>query len=197
MKTKHTLLTLSLLSLLNVAVLAQEGGPRGPGGPGRPPGNPLFGQLDANHDQVIDAAELGAAPGILKGLDKDGDGLVSLAELRPQGRGPGRGPGRGRGEEGAGEHPAPPTPPSPPADGERGERGGPRGKPPFIKVLDANGDGSLDATEIANATKALLTLDKNGDGQLSEDEIRPAGGERRGPGGPGGPGGRRKGPAAE
>lgn len=40
-------------------------------------------------------------------------------------------------------------------------------------VLDANHDGVLDATEIANASKALLTLDKNGDGKLTQDELRP------------------------
>lgn len=61
----------------------------------------------------------------------------------------------------------------------RGEgQGGPgmnghRPPPPVIAVLDANHDGVLDATEITNASKALLTLDKNGDGQLTQDEMRP------------------------
>ncbi len=45
--------------------------------------------------------------------------------------------------------------------------------PPIIKALDANGDGVIDAEEIANASKALLSLDKNGDGKLTLDEIRP------------------------
>ena len=45
--------------------------------------------------------------------------------------------------------------------------------PPVIAVLDANHDGVIDATEIANASRALLTLDKNGDGQLTMDELRP------------------------
>ncbi len=45
---------------------------------------------------------------------------------------------------------------------------------PVMMALDANHDGVLSATEIANATKALLTLDKNGDGQLDRDELRPA-----------------------
>ena len=47
---------------------------------------------------------------------------------------------------------------------------------PLVKALDANRDGVIDATEIANAPEALLTLDKNGDGKLTEDELRPAGG---------------------
>jgi hypothetical protein len=52
-------------------------------------------------------------------------------------------------------------------------RGGPRPVPPVIAVLDANHDGIIDATEIANASNALLKLDKNGDGQLTPDELRP------------------------
>ena len=56
-----------------------------------------------------------------------------------------------------------------------GGPGGPghRPPPPVIAVLDANHDGVIDAAEIANASKALLTLDKNGDGQLTMDELRP------------------------
>lgn len=65
-----------------------------------------------------------------------------------------------------------------------------RGGPPMAAVLDANKDGVLDASEIANASAALLTLDKNGDGQLTADELgRP--GRGGGPEGKGGPGGRR------
>ena len=68
--------------------------------------------------------------------------------------------------------------------GPRGPGGGPGGmrqRPPILQALDTNKDGKLDATEIANAAKALKTLDKNGDGELTQDEI---GGPRRG--GPGG-----------
>lgn len=58
---------------------------------------------------------------------------------------------------------------------EGGGPGGPghRAPPPVIAVLDANHDDVIDATEIANASKALLALDKNGDGQLTIDELRP------------------------
>lgn len=70
-----------------------------------------------------------------------------------------------------------------------GGPGGQRPQPPIITALDANKDGKLDATEIANATAALKALDKNGDGEISADEMfgpRPEG--NRGPGGRGGAG---------
>jgi len=53
---------------------------------------------------------------------------------------------------------------------------GNRGKPPVSpleSVLDANSDGIIDSTEIANAATALNKLDKNGDGKLTNDEFRP------------------------
>ncbi len=42
---------------------------------------------------------------------------------------------------------------------------------PVVEVLDVNKDGIIDAAELADAPKSLLTLDKNGDGRLSYDEI--------------------------
>jgi hypothetical protein len=75
----------------------------------------------------------------------------------------------------------------------RGDR--PPGRPPMspvVAALDANKDGEIDATEIANATAALKALDKNGDGKLSGDEIRPPRRDR-GPGAPGGRGDRPRG----
>ena len=44
---------------------------------------------------------------------------------------------------------------------------------PILLALDLNGDGVLDADEIAAAATSLLKLDKNGDGQLTPDEYRP------------------------
>ena len=52
---------------------------------------------------------------------------------------------------------------------------------PIIAALDANKDGVIDETEIANAPAALKTLDKNGDGKLTMDELLPPL-PRRGPG---------------
>ncbi len=36
--------------------------------------NPLFAALDTNGDGTVDAAELAAAPGALKKLERNGDG---------------------------------------------------------------------------------------------------------------------------
>ncbi len=44
---------------------------------------------------------------------------------------------------------------------------------PVMATLDENGDGALDAKEIADAPQDLKKLDKNNDGKLTSDEIRP------------------------
>lgn len=71
-----------------------------------------------------------------------------------------------------------------PPDGPAGDRIRPPVLP-IIAALDANGDGVLDAEEIAKAPTALKKLDKDGDGKLVGDEYRPP--RFAGPGGPGGP----------
>jgi hypothetical protein len=43
---------------------------------------------------------------------------------------------------------------------------------PVMRVLDANGDGIMDANECAQAGVALMRLDRNGDGQLTADELQ-------------------------
>ena len=84
-------------------------------------------------------------------------------------------------------------PPGGGGPGGPGGLGGPGGRHrppplPIVMALDANHDGVIDATEIANAPAALKSLDKNGDGKLTPDEFmgpRPQcpGGQGRGPGG--------------
>lgn len=66
-----------------------------------------------------------------------------------------------------------------PPEGERK-----RPNVPVIAALDTNGDGVLDAVEIANASASLKKLDKNGDGKLTRDELmppRPLFGRKEGP----------------
>ena len=76
-----------------------------------------------------------------------------------------------------------------------GPDGGPGGNaalPPLIAILDVNGDGFIDAEEMAQAPVLLKKLDKNGDGRIGIEECLPPpkGAPRAGgPGGPGGPGG--------
>ncbi len=67
-----------------------------------------------------------------------------------------------------------------------------RAPPPIIAALDANHDGVIDESEIANAPAALKTLDKNGDGKLTMDELMGPF-PKRGPG----PGGRHGSPHGE
>src|SRR5713101_3928336 len=62
----------------------------------------------------------------------------------------------------------PPNDMSPPAG--PGHRMHDHPLPLLIRTLDTNGDGIIDANEIANASAALQKLDKNGDGQLTPDE---------------------------
>ena len=147
-----------LVSITAGAVLSAQttpsDGPRGPrrGGPGgRGPGHPIIRALDADKDGVVSAAELANASAAIKVLDTDGDGAVSASELRPA---------------------RPADAPTPPAGAtSRGDR--PHPVMPVMLALDANKDGALSASEIANATASLKALDANKDGQLTRDELRP------------------------
>lgn len=64
-----------------------------------------------------------------------------------------------------------------PPGGFHGRAGHRPPAPLIIGALDANHDGVIDATEIANASTALKALDTNGDGKLTRDEFmgRPPG----------------------
>lgn len=140
-------------------------------GPRRQHGPPIVAALDVNRDRAIDATELAGAPVALKTLDKNGDGQLTQEELGPL------------------PPPHAPRPPRAPADpGDAADAATddvpaapdvehtppPMPVMPLIKALDANADGLIDASEMANASTALLTLDVNKDGQLTPEEYRPA-----------------------
>ncbi len=158
-------------------------GPGGPGGPGGGPPRPLLITiLDTNGDGFIDAEEVMQAAVNLKKLDRDGDGVLSVEECLP---GPGGGPG---GFPGLGALFGGPA--GGPAGGAPGGPGGAPTRPPLppiFTVLDSNGDGKIDATEIEQAPGNLAKLDKNGDGKLSLEECLPLRGGPTPPGAPGGP----------
>lgn len=100
---------------------------------------------------MIDSNEIANASAELLTLDKNGDGQLTKDEYLP------------------------PVPSDAPKDAPRPPL------PAIVKALDANGDGVIDAGEIANAPAALKALDKNGDGQLTPDEFigpRPSMGPR-------------------
>ena len=66
----------------------------------------------------------------------------------------------------------PTAPRGPRGPGHRGPGG--HGGHPIVRALDADKDGEISATELANAKAALAALDKNADGNVSIDELRPA-----------------------
>lgn len=150
-----TLPYLSLLALATVMTAsAQPPPPRGDRRP--PPPNqvpPLMAFFDTDHDQVLSAAEIQAAAAVLGKLDRNGDGKITLDEMRMP---PPRGNDDRRKKP---EHPPEVKPPV----------------PPVIAALDTNHDGTISAEELANAPESLKALDKDGDGALSPEELRPMG----------------------
>jgi len=137
------------LIALAACVSASAQPPKPPGDRRPPPPPPFFMVLDADQDKELSAEEIAAASEILAKMDKNGDGKITLDEVRrPDGEG-----GRPKGPGGP-----------PPGD---------RPVPPLIKALDTDADGTLSAEELAAAPESLKTLDKNGDGELSPEEIHP------------------------
>jgi Ca2+-binding EF-hand superfamily protein len=131
---------------------AQDGG-RGPGRGGFP--NPLVNALDGDHDGIISAAEIQNAPAALRTLDKNGDGQLTMDELRPAF--PGRGRGEGR-EERRDAGPA---------------AGGPDDMVQTLMAFDKNKDGKISKDELPERMQGLLDRgDTNHDGFLTPDEIR-------------------------
>jgi len=129
----------------------------------------VLGGLDTDHDYVISAAEIAAAPAALRQLDLDGDGKLTAEECGHC-LGAGYAPGC-RGDNGS-------------AGDEHGHIEWSREQlerfraifmsyNPVLAALDTDHDAEISATEIQNAPAALKRLDLNGDGRLLSVEIGP------------------------
>ena len=138
-------------------------------------GHPIVRAIDTDGNRELSADELANASASLRTLDANTDGTVSAGELRPVFP--------------AGKH----LRRLPPPDGTSATAERPAGTPerkmksrvegdestrtrpvdPVMLALDANGDRSLSADEIARASASLTALDANKDGKLTFDELRP------------------------
>lgn len=108
---------------------------RGPGGPGGPQPNAMFTAIDADGDGVISLRELRKAVVALKQLDTDKDGKITQAEAMG-------------------------GPPNPEAMIDR------------VMENDKNGDGKLSKNEIPRHLAQLLAgADTNGDGGIDRAEV--------------------------
>ena len=134
-----------------------------------PPPDPLSFALDTDRDGEISAAEMRRAPEILRGLDRDRNGTLTLEELLPRFPGrPGGGPSRGMGPN--------------------------RPQIQLAAEFDQDGNGYLNEAERKLALAALADRGGSGRGGRGPGRGRGPGG-RRGPGGGrGGEFGRTRGP---
>lgn len=102
MKTTLTLIIGLTLAASAVDTLGQAGPPGRRGGPGGPNAGTLPPRiaevLDLDHNNILSADEIDAAPDLLRKLDTNNDGQVTMEEFCPYAQNPpGRGPGRGAG----------------------------------------------------------------------------------------------------
>ena len=179
MKNVTFLFSLTLALGLTATVMAQPGGQEGPGRRGgqerMDPARmmqmfPLMKALDANSDGKLSKKEVENATNALWKLDKNDDGVIDMAELRPQRGGERGGPERPRGgAEGMSERAA--------AFMNR------------IMESDKNDDGKLSQDELPERMqRGFARLDQNEDGYLDRKELE-AMMQRMGRGGQGGRGG--------
>ena len=109
----------------------------------------VLGALDTDQDNVISAAEIDNAPGALRTLDKNHDGVLTAEEFAA----------RRAGKQDAADAQQKPA-------ALRGKR---------FAAMDTNGDGRVTADEFAAAfNKRLFALDADGDGRITLEELKSA-----------------------
>ena len=144
---------------------------RGRGGlPGAGQGGPRFGMLpimkalDTDQDGTLSAAEIQNASKALATLDKNGDGILSAEEMRPDPSMFGR-PGQ------------PGTPGAPGQPGRPGAGGAPTGEmmTRMFEARDTDKDGKLSGDEIPERMRENVSrVDTNGDGAIDREEMQKA-----------------------
>jgi len=212
-RTSATLAALLLWGMASIGSAQPGfGPPEGRGGPGRPPEgrggppegrggrggppeerhgpgadilriNPVFAALDADKNGELSEQEIGNAVSVLKGLDKNGDGLVTVDELRPEvgPGGPQHGPGapRGVGREAGRMGDRGPLRGGPTEAGRGGEQRGPehpgeRGPGDRGPGRGADSDERPEAGHLhpERFIELAFEFDENHDDLLSKDELK-------------------------
>lgn len=144
--------------------------------------NPVLEAIDADKNGELSAEEIANAATALKTLDKNSDGKLDMAEMRPSFEGMGRGFG---------------GPPGGPGFGGGQGNGGSEEMLNRLIAMDANKNGKLEKDEVPERIQFMFTrADKNEDGVIDKEEMTAMVRERSGGqgsgfgGGQGGPGGR-------
>ncbi len=117
----------------------------------------VFSWLDVNHDDRLTPREMLGAADRLAELDRDGDGLVSAAEIPDL--------LTCRIVRGAAAQEAMASP--------RGPNGNPDpAVPRWLAAMDRNADGEISRREFLGTSEQFAEMDTNGDGFLDADEVR-------------------------
>lgn len=163
-----TLRTSVLWPLGLVCLIALQSAVRAQGNPDE--AEALFRNLDSNKDGKLtsaDTANKRMIDQIFEMAGKPASGTVTRAEFQQvferhrAGRGPAN-PGD--------PSPRPPQGTNPPP----GSRPAENGLPPFLRMLDGNGDQRLSRTELNRLSQMFDRLDTNKDGSLDAEELRAA-----------------------